>query len=124
MPYRYFRRLDTGNLCKGVVGSEGPFGVNLATHRQNWADAHGLLLDQIEGFEVEALEEVPDLSNATDPIPVPPDPIEVEKQTAREIKLPTFAEIDTLVDTIFPGLTDPQRTFLKRLAKLVRALYG
>ena len=48
--------------------------------------------------------------------------LETERRQTAALSLPTFAEIDALVDQLFPGLTDPQRTFLKRLAKLVRAL--
>lgn len=72
---------------------------------------------------VEALSLPLDFETAGVPRPPPTlTPKQQERVEAATFDLPTFAEIDALVETIFPDLTGAQRTYLKRLSKLVRAL--
>lgn len=47
--------------------------------------------------------------------------IAAEQSAATTLKLPTFAEIDAIVDQVFFDHTAAQRTVLKRVFKLVRA---
>lgn len=126
MPYRYFRRLDTGELCTGVVGSAGPFVTSMVAHRQNWADAHGLPIEQIEGFEVEDPSEVPDLSAARNPLPVPTTPDQVERAELETLRFPTPTEIENIVQNTITaaqsGNWNPLTTLLIRIVKLERGL--
>lgn len=79
---------------------------------------------EVQDIDVVVLDNVPpDFETQRVPIPVRvPTPEQLEDAEIRDDRMPTFAEIDTLVETLFPTLTDPQRTFLKRLAKINRVL--
>lgn len=118
MPYRHFRR--AGQLLAPVMGSpDGPFNTSARQHAQDIANAYGSPVADITVIET---TDPPDVTGGL-PSPVTPaTPDEIEREAAEGLRLPTLAEIDTLVDTIFSGLTAPQRAFLRRLAKLVRRL--
>lgn len=120
MAYRLFRHTPTSRWIKLIQDplQVTPGEAYLPELAQRYA------LDPAE-LEVVVVADLPtDFESASVPVPVvPPTEKEVEQAEAEVLRLPTFEEIDDLVDTIFPALTVPQRGFLKRLAKLTRALY-
>lgn len=119
MAYRLIRHRPTLRWLPILLGATDV--TPASAYFADLAARYQVPAEDLEGVEQEALPE----DFETNQVPVyvpPPTPAQLEQQEARTLTLPTFAEIDALVDQIFPALTAQQRTFLKRLAKLVRVL--
>ena len=112
--WRIGRQRSTGAWLQGRMGSDGPFGVPLARHAQNVADAHGLPVEDVEVVEGRVgLDPEPDLTTARPPQPVAPNPDDV-RQARRQAALADLAALDADDPT---ALRQPDT-----LAKVVRAL--
>lgn len=114
--YRLFRSKSTGAWI--------PYAQNTgyATPAQAYipelAQRFNVAPADVEVVELDAMPDDFESKSLTEPVTAE----QTEREEARALALPSPAEIDALVNATFADWKPDQRAFLKRLAKLIRAL--
>ena len=122
---RAFHRISDGRRLAPILTSQGPWSVSAAAHLDNMRAAYPSIAP--EDLALDDLADLPDLTGAL-PVEAPAIPLATDQEddSARAMKLPTFAQIDAAVDSALTaaqgGNWTPLGTLLKRLAKIERVL--